>query len=860
MEIQPLGDYSPDKFATLALEPKGRMDSQEGHWREQERSIDDWLPINARRNAKWWYSAFHNVTAMVGAGVLSLPYAMSELGWGAGVTVLLLSWIITLYTLWQMVEMHEMVPGKRFDRYHELGQHAFGEKLGLWIVVPQQLVVEVGLNIVYMVTGGQSLQKFHDVICPDCKHIKLTYFIMIFASAHFVLSQLPNFHSISRVSLAAAVMSLCYSTIAWIASVSKGKSADVDYNLRATTTPGKVFGFFGALGDVAFAYAGHNVVLEIQASIPSTPEKPSKKPMWKGVIVAYIIVAVCYFPPSLVGYWAFGNKVDDNILVTLNKPKWLIALANMMVVVHLLGSYQVYAMPVFDMIETVLVRKFWFRPGLMLRLIARTAYVAFTMFVAITFPFFNELLSFFGGFAFAPTTYFVASLGLAPNDERRTDSRQGSWSAEEKAIDDWLPINDASRNAKWWYSAFHNVTAMVGAGVLGLPYAMSELGWGAGITVLLLSWIITLYTLWQMVEMHEMVPGRRFDRYHELGQHAFGEKLGLWIVVPQQLVVEVGLNIVYMVTAGQSLQKFHDVFCRDTCRRKHIKLTYFIMIFASAQFVLSQLPNFHSISGVSLAAAIMSLCYSTIAWVASAEKGRSAEVDYDLRATTPPGRVFGFFGALGDVAFAYAGHNVVLEIQATIPSTPEKPSKKPMWKGVVVAYIVVAACYFPASLVGYWAFGNHVDENILVTLEKPRWLIAMANMMVVVHLIGSYQVYAMPVFDMIEMVLVRKLRFPPGLTLRLIARTLYVGFTMFVAITFPFFSALLSFFGGFAFAPTTYFLPCIMWLTIYKPKRFSLSWFTNWICIILGVLLMILSPIGGLRQIILKARTYKFYQ
>jgi len=28
-----------------------------------------------------------------------------------------------------MVEMHEMVLGKRFDRYHELGQHAFGEKL-----------------------------------------------------------------------------------------------------------------------------------------------------------------------------------------------------------------------------------------------------------------------------------------------------------------------------------------------------------------------------------------------------------------------------------------------------------------------------------------------------------------------------------------------------------------------------------------------------------------------------------------------------------------------------------------------------------------------------------------------------------
>jgi hypothetical protein len=111
-----------------------------------------------------------------------------------------------------MVEMHEMVPGKRFDRYHELGQHAFGEKLGLWIVVPQQLVVEVGLNIVYMVTGGQSLQKFHEMVCDErCKNIKLPYFIMIFASVQFVLSQLPNFHSISGVSLAAAVMSLWYS-------------------------------------------------------------------------------------------------------------------------------------------------------------------------------------------------------------------------------------------------------------------------------------------------------------------------------------------------------------------------------------------------------------------------------------------------------------------------------------------------------------------------------------------------------------------------------------------------------------------------------------------------------------------------
>lgn len=80
---------------------------------------------------------------------------------------------------------------------------------------------------------------------------------------------------------------------------------------------------------------------------------------------------------------------------------------------------------------------------------------------------------------------------------------------------------------------------------------------------------------------------------------------------------------------------------------------------------------------------------------------------------------------------------------------------------------------------------------------------------------------------------------------------------MIVGISFPFFGGLLSFFGGFFFAPTTYFvskicivsqktnillanadfnfiiflqLPCIMWLVLHKPKRFSWSWICNWVC------------------------------
>ncbi|XP_058751733.1 lysine histidine transporter-like 6 [Vicia villosa] len=413
-----------------------------------------------------------------------------------------------------------------------------------------------------------------------------------------------------------------------------------------------------------------------------------------------------------------------------------------------------------------------------------------------------------------------------------------------------------ARRAKWWYSTFHTVTAMIGAGVLSLPYAMAYLGWGPGILMLLLSWCLTLNTMWQMIQLHECVPGTRFDRYIDLGRHAFGPKLGAWIVLPQQLIVQVGCDVVYMVVGGKCLKSFVEIACTDCAQ---IRQSYWIMIFGGIHFFLSQLPNFNSVAGVSLAAAVMSLSYSTIAWVACLSRGRIDNVSYSYKQISKTDLLFRVFNALGQISFAFAGHAVTLEIQATIPSTPEKPSKIPMWKGAICAYFINAICYFPVAIIGYWAFGQDVDDNVLMSLKRPSWLIASANLMVFIHVIGSYQVYAMPVFDLIEKMMMQRLNFPPGVALRLVARSAYVAFTLIFGITFPFFGDLLGFFGGFGFAPTAYFLPSIMWLIIKKPKRFSTNWFINWGSIYIGVCIMVASTVGGLRNIIADSSTYSFY-
>ena len=55
---------------------------------------------------------------------------------------LVLSWVISLYTLHQLVALHEF-EGKRFNRYHELGQYAFGKRLGDFAIITPQLIVMV---------------------------------------------------------------------------------------------------------------------------------------------------------------------------------------------------------------------------------------------------------------------------------------------------------------------------------------------------------------------------------------------------------------------------------------------------------------------------------------------------------------------------------------------------------------------------------------------------------------------------------------------------------------------------------------------------------------------------------------------
>ena len=80
----------------------------------------------------------------------------------------------------------------------------------------------------------------------------------------------------------------------------------------------------------------------MQATLPNRAGSGGTfKPYMKGVYFAYAFVCYCYFTVAIAGYWAFGQRVQDNVMLSIARPKWVVAAADMFVVIHVFGSYQV---------------------------------------------------------------------------------------------------------------------------------------------------------------------------------------------------------------------------------------------------------------------------------------------------------------------------------------------------------------------------------------------------------------------------------------------------------------------------------------------------------------------------------------
>lgn len=311
-------------------------------------------------------AVMHVFTAVVGAGVLNLPYAVSWLGWVAGPVLITAFFLFSLLSSVMLGQCFE-VNGVEHERYHHLVNHLLGRRKAILASVFQLLNIFL-VMWAYSITGAGSIVAIAQVACeysgtdvdssqcfsPSTGGVwKST---LIFGAAQLLISQVRNLEEAWLVSVFGTIGSLIYSFIALILGMSNASRGlgSVGGN-DGSSMADKAFEVLNALGSIAFAYNFSLILPEIQSTLKQPPSAVRTMNRVSGISITgsyvfYILIACG-------GYAALGSTTQPIILDSFCGPNWAILLAQIAILIHMLSAYQVFGQALFNTVESHI--KFW---------------------------------------------------------------------------------------------------------------------------------------------------------------------------------------------------------------------------------------------------------------------------------------------------------------------------------------------------------------------------------------------------------------------------------------------------------------------------------------------------------------------
>jgi len=93
---------------------------------------------------------------------------------------------------------------------------------------------------------------------------------------------------------------------------------------------------------------------------------------------------------------------------------------------------------------------------------------------------------------------------------------------------------------------------------------------------------------------------------------------------------------------------------------------------------------------------------------------------------------------------------------------------------------------------------------------------------------------------------------PSSILYRLIVRTIMVLLIALVAAAVPFFEVVLGFLGALSVTPTTFIMPCLLWLKLKNPRPCDWKFWFCWITVPIMTVVMILGAMGAVKEFVSK--------
>ncbi|KAG0488077.1 hypothetical protein HPP92_006888 [Vanilla planifolia] len=426
-----------------------------GYKQELSKCFDD--DGRPRRRGTMWTASAHIITAVIGSGVLSLAWAIAQLGWIAGPAVMILFAFVIYYTSALLADCYrsgDPSTGKRNYTYMDAVHANLGGlkvKMCGYIQYLNLFGVAIGYTIAASIsmTAIERSNCFHKRGDDSPCHTSSNPYMILFGIIEIVFSQIPDFDQIWWLSILAAIMSFTYSSIGLGLGILEvvrhrriqGSLTGISIGASVSATH-KLWQSLQAFGDIAFAYSYSLILIEIQDTIRSPPPSEAKV-MKRATLVSVAVTTVFYTLCGSMGYAAFGDAAPGNLLTGFGfyNPYWLLDVANAAIVIHLVGAYQVYCQPLFAFVEKWVGER-WPESKMLkkeikvpisragscrlnlFRMVWRTAFVLVTTVLSMLLPFFNDIVGLMGALGFWPlTVYFPVEMYIVQKKIARWSTR-----------------------------------------------------------------------------------------------------------------------------------------------------------------------------------------------------------------------------------------------------------------------------------------------------------------------------------------------------------------------------------------------------------------------------------------------------
>ncbi|RDX73138.1 Amino acid permease 1, partial [Mucuna pruriens] len=416
---------------------------------------------------------------------------------------------------------------------------------------------------------------------------------------------------------------------------------------------------------------------------------------------------------------------------------------------------------------------------------------------------------------------------------------------------------------------------------------MAQLGWIIGICSILLFAIVNLYTSNLLTDCYRSphpVTGKRNYSYMETVRSNLGGKMYIisgFVQYSNLVGPAIGYTITTAISAAtiRKVNCFHQNGTANSCR---FSTNPYMIGFGIVQIILSQIPNFHKLSWLSILAATMSFGYASIGAGLSLAtvihgKGKSTSLTGSSKIQSTSKNLLTKLVALGNIALATGYSQIALEIQDSLRSSP--PENKAMKRANKMGISTMTIFFLTCACSGYAAFGTETPGNILLSsgFKEPFWLIDLANVFIMVHLVGAYQVVLQPIFRVVETwasqrwpnscfingeypMNIGKMKFSISF-FRVVWRSILVVILTILAMAMPFFNDMLALLGGIGFWPLTIYFPVEMYIARKKIKKGTRRWFglkTMSLVFMLLAMGIVCAAILGLNEALHKYHPFKY--